>query len=261
MKSILRRTQKLLALVSALGLALAGIVALASPAGAAITPIAYEDSYAAALGETIDVSAPGVLGNDFGVGPGYKAKYTGGSLGYGEVDFHSNGSFTFDPNGNGPGEIDFFYCIVPSSGGDCVSNTAIVHLFNGEPYVPDHSYTTLQGQALVVSAPGLLDGAQNRIDGDYLHITGPPANGTLDAHKSGAFTYTPNSGFIGTDTFRYCISNDDVVPGCEGFASMTGTISVFPAAQPQSISLTENTTYQGTLYPAPSGGVTFSGLA
>ncbi|MBW3599579.1 MAG: tandem-95 repeat protein, partial [Planctomycetes bacterium] len=36
-----------------------------------------------------------------------------------------------------------------------------------------------------------------------LPVSARPANGTLAMNANGTFTYTPNAGFIGTDTFRY----------------------------------------------------------
>jgi hypothetical protein len=237
-----------------------GLIWVSGPARAAVMPIGYIDRYAASLGDTISVSAPGVLGNDFGVSSNYKAELLSTDLGHGTIDFHSDGSFTFDPNDNGRGEFDFRYCIVAGSGDDCVSDPTRVQLFNGEPYVPDHSYSISSGAVLDVDAPGLLADAQNRTTGDYLYVTNQPDFGTLDADKSGAFTYTPPPGFVGTDTFGYCISNDEDVPRCEGLNHMIGTVSVYPAANAQSFSVTENDTYSGRLYPSPRGGITFTGL-
>ncbi len=42
-------------------------------------------------------------------------------------------------------------------------------------------------------------------DGDFLHavVARPPGHGVLAANPDGSFTYTPNPGFVGTDTFTY----------------------------------------------------------
>lgn len=40
-------------------------------------------------------------------------------------------------------------------------------------------------------------------------ITQLPSNGTLSVHPTtGVVTYTPNSAFVGTDTFRYTVQDD-----------------------------------------------------
>ena len=84
---------------------------------------------------------------------------------------------------------------------------------NDAPVADDDSYTVDQGQTLVVVAPGVLDGDTD-VDGDALsaiRVAGSgPANGTLTLNADGSFTYTPNAGFTGTDTFRYT-ANDGVV--------------------------------------------------
>ncbi|MBT8054136.1 MAG: S8 family serine peptidase [Gammaproteobacteria bacterium] len=47
-----------------------------------------------------------------------------------------------------------------------------------------------------------------------------PANGTLDLAGDGGFTYTPDGGFTGTDSFTYSISDQD------GDVSNTATVSI-----------------------------------
>jgi len=60
-------------------------------------------------------------------------------------------------------------------------------------------------------------------DGDSLTIVGytEPENGTLTLNADATFTYTPNGGFSGTDTFMYTISD-----GNGGEASALVTIEV-----------------------------------
>jgi hypothetical protein len=51
------------------------------------------------------------------------------------------------------------------------------------------------------------------MEGDALTVTSntQPANGTLVNNGDGTFTYTPNTGFTGVDTFTYTIC-DNVTP-------------------------------------------------
>ena len=69
------------------------------------------------------------------------------------------------------------------------------------------------GQALTIAAPGLL---ANDTDPNGDAITAfqffQPANGTVSLTQDGSFTYTPNAGFIGTDSFNYAIT-DGVLTG------------------------------------------------
>ncbi|MBK1827208.1 cadherin domain-containing protein [Haloferula rosea] len=57
-------------------------------------------------------------------------------------------------------------------------------------------------------------------DGDPLSITSTstPANGVVTANGGGSFTYTPNAGFTGDDSFTYDVS--------DGSNTVTGTVAV-----------------------------------
>ncbi len=71
--------------------------------------------------------------------------------------------------------------------------------------VPD-SYSIAKNQALTDSAPGILSNDTD-LDGDPLTATPvgvqPTANGSVTILADGSFTYTPNPGFAGSDSFVY----------------------------------------------------------
>jgi hypothetical protein len=83
---------------------------------------------------------------------------------------------------------------------------------NGAPSAVDDRYTTTFGQPLVVGAPGVLSNDRDP-DGDTLHasVVSGPASGSLTFAADGSFTYTPNAGFVGNDSFTY--SADDGAGG------------------------------------------------
>ena len=75
----------------------------------------------------------------------------------------------------------------------------------GGPVGTDDVYKALADQTLTIAAPGVL---ANDIDlnGETLTavaILDNVDNGTLAVFANGGFTYTPNAGFTGTDTFVY----------------------------------------------------------
>lgn len=76
------------------------------------------------------------------------------------------------------------------------------------PVAVDDSYTTTRGNALNVLPPGVLG---NDTDADANPITAvkvtDPANGALTLNSNGSFTYTPNTGYTGSDTFTYKASD------------------------------------------------------
>ena len=95
------------------------------------------------------------------------------------------------------------------------------------PVADDETYTTRAGQALTVTAPGILDGDPDA-DGDTLtvasvNITG--LQGTLNPQANGGFVFTPTAGFTGTTSFTYSVSD-----GFGGFDTVLVTINVVNTA-------------------------------
>ncbi len=75
---------------------------------------------------------------------------------------------------------------------------------NTAPVGVDDAYGTDEGEALTVSAPGVLANDTDAED-DSMTATDAtqPANGDVVLNADGSFTYTPDAGFHGTDTFTY----------------------------------------------------------
>jgi hypothetical protein len=72
------------------------------------------------------------------------------------------------------------------------------------PVADNDTYNVQMGTALTVSGPGVLANDTDP-DGDSLTtslVSGPSA-GTLTFNADGSFSYTPNSGFVGMDSFTY----------------------------------------------------------
>jgi hypothetical protein len=84
------------------------------------------------------------------------------------------------------------------------------------PVAVNQAYSTPFNTPLTVAAPGLLFGDS----GNAIAVTSttPPGDGTLSSvGTDGTFTYTPTTGFSGTDTFTYTITDS---------ASQTSTATV-----------------------------------
>ncbi len=75
---------------------------------------------------------------------------------------------------------------------------------NNAPVAGDDSYSTDQDAPLNVAAPGVL-GNDNDPDGDPITavLDSGAANGVAILNADGSFTYTPDAGFAGTDSFAY----------------------------------------------------------
>lgn len=91
---------------------------------------------------------------------------------------------------------------------------------NSRPVAQDDDYNTMQETPLVVDAPGVL-GNDNDPDGDPMSVVlvGNAAHGSLSLASGGSFTYTPDPGFTGSDSFTYT-AND------AGGASNVATVTI-----------------------------------
>lgn len=76
------------------------------------------------------------------------------------------------------------------------------------PTAANHSYIFTSGAALNVAAPGVLQGTTgaNGATFNATLVTGP-SHGVLVLNANGSFTYTPNAGFDGSDSFTF-VAND-----------------------------------------------------
>ncbi len=82
--------------------------------------------------------------------------------------------------------------------------------------VPDHYSTHTNTPLNVYAFDGVL---ANDLDPDSTpagaHVVSTTANGTLAFNPSGAFVYTPNLGFVGTDRFSYTATSANNAPAVE----------------------------------------------
>ena len=174
---------------------------------------AFGDSYGVP-GLSLDVSAAdGVLANDT-VNPG-ETVFLSGDVSGGALTLNPDGSFTYTPTAGFLGEDTFTYCLTNDEG-EC----ATVFLFV-EEFATDDSYTVPRS-GLSVAAPGVL--ANDRTDGEPVGLESGPTNGTLTLNSDGSFDYAPDSTFVGTDQFTYCLIGE----GCG--AEATVTLNVLPGA-------------------------------
>ncbi|MEG5067440.1 esterase-like activity of phytase family protein, partial [Microcoleus sp. B3-A4] len=117
----------------------------------------------------------------------------------GTIAFNPLGDFTYTPQAGFVGTDTFTYSV--SDGAATVPATVSINVTNSLPTVNPDTYSVLHDKVLRVAVPGVL-GNDSDIDLDRLVpvvVTGP-SNGTIAFNPLGDFTYTPQAGFVGTDT-------------------------------------------------------------
>jgi hypothetical protein len=116
------------------------------------------------------------------------------------------------------------------------SNMATIYIdvinINDAPKAMDDSYETMQDVVLDVPAPGVLanDVDLDPTDAIFVDVKDEPMHGTLVLNQDGSFTYTPDVGFFGTDTFTYYMLGIPM-PTSEYVDTATVTITVHPAVK------------------------------
>ncbi len=118
---------------------------------------------------------------------------------------NADGSVTYSPDLGFTG-VDAFTYIVSDGRGGTATARVIVTVPNTAPNAVADGGGTGPGQALTVA---VLDNDSDVNPGQTLTVVsvGPPGHGTATVNSDGTVTYTPQSGFQGTDDFTYQISD------------------------------------------------------
>jgi VCBS repeat-containing protein len=151
----------------------------------------------------------------------------GGTSPYGTFAVQPDGGWTFTGNGaidalaRGATVTESFVATVTDEWGATATQTVVVTVVgtNDAPVTSDGEFDTRKDEPIT----GTLF-ASDVDAGDLLTFSlGPrgPANGTVAIAADGSFTYTPNAGFQGLDTFDFSVSD-----GQGGTATSRATVAV-----------------------------------
>ena len=214
-------------------------------------PTAAADLAAVSEDGTVSVD---VLANDSDVDNGDSLSLAGvdGSDTVGSVSI-VNGQVVYDPNGQfeslAAGETatdSFSYTVADGQGGSATATvTVTVTGVNDGPSAAADSAATDQDSAVVVD---VLANDSDPDASDTLSVTTASAgNGSVSINGDGTLTYTPDAGFVGSDTISYTISD-----GQGGSASATVSVTVndvndAPVGQADAFNATEGNTLLGNV--------------
>ena len=150
----------------------------------------------------------------------------------GTVILNTNGTYIYTPNAGASGHDIFCYQIcdngVPSACDTACVNIRIVPapvLANNAPEASDDNTQT------AINIPIIVNVKANDIDPDGFATLGTPTkltnptNGVVIQLPNGNFTYTPNVGFIGKNSFTYSICDNGTPSKCD---TATVTVEVLP---------------------------------
>jgi hypothetical protein len=150
----------------------------------------------------------------------------------GKLVLSSDGSYTYTPNTGFHGHDYFFYQLVDGVGETVNGTVGITVVPPPAPTAANISVSTPFNTALTVTAPGIFTGATGT--GLLYGGSTPPSHGTVIIHGDGSYTYTPSTGFSGTDSFGYRIVDSYLQA-----ATATVTITVAGLAPPSAANYAE----------------------
>ena len=124
----------------------------------------------------------------------------------GALTIGENGSIAYEPNEHFFGIDTFGYIITDGIDSSQIATATIrVRATNDHPDAVDDAYFARVDSELVISADRGVLRNDSDVEDEALQasLVTQPANGTISISEQGAFTYQPNNGFTGEDTFQY----------------------------------------------------------
>jgi len=187
------------------------------------------------------------------------------------VDANGDGGFIYTPNSGFTG-TDSFGFILTDTDGNTAGGTVTVDVNPVAVTASDAAYVTNQGAALSLLSGTLQTNDSDNDPGAYCctaSLSSAPSDGTVSVSSNGSFTYTPDAGFSGTDTFNYALTDSagvvspsapvtvDVIPNIPSTTTQIVEENP-PAASPNTpVTFTAEVTAKAGK-PVPTGTVTFT---
>ncbi len=206
-------------------------------------PTAADDTYSVLSSSALAVAAPGVLANDSNPG-GSLTAVLATQPAHGVLSFNADGSFNYTPSAGFVGTDVFGYYATDGTNQSRVAAVTINVLSAfPPPTAANDDYQIGQNKTLTVPAPGVLGNDSNNGNGSLTAtLVSSPIYGIVTLNTDGSFTYVPNAGFSGVDTFTYRAF-------AAGLGSNTATVSITVTAPGATVLFSDD--FSGTPGPDP----------
>ena len=179
-------------------------------------PVANDDT-ALETNENTAITSDGLLLNDSDA-DGDLLTIIDAQAGNGTVVLNGDGTVTYTPNTDFVGTDTVTYTVSDGNGGsDTAQFTVTVVGVNTAPTISDQSFSVDENSSVTG------DLVASDTDGDALsfNVTIGVSHGTLSLSSAGVYTYTPNAGYVGADSFTV-----EVTDGAGGAATAVVSITV-----------------------------------
>ncbi|MFO0977996.1 MAG: Ig-like domain-containing protein [Planctomycetaceae bacterium] len=207
-------------------------------------PTATDDLFELAEDTILNVSAPGVLINDFDIDDNTLTVRLISGPAHGSLIFNEDGSLNYTPDSNYYGPDSFTYVANDGTLDSAVATVALTILpVNDIPVAVDNSFAVGEDTTLDVTAPGVLIDDTD-VDGDVLtaRLISGPSHGSVTFSSDGSFSYTPQLNYHGPDGFTY-VANDGMADSAIATVALTVLpVNDAPVAMDDSLTTTADTT-------------------
>ncbi|GAB5388064.1 MAG: tandem-95 repeat protein [Alphaproteobacteria bacterium] len=165
-------------------------------------PVAGNDSFATNEDTALNGT---VAGNDSDIDGDNLTYAVTSDVSNGSLTLNADGTFTYTPDANFNGTDSFSYSVSDGALTDTATVSLTINAVNDAPVAQNDSFST------DVDERTTGDVSTNDIDIDSPSLTyslvQDAAGGSLTFNSDGTFTYTPDLGFSGTETFVYRVSD------------------------------------------------------
>lgn len=151
---------------------------------------------------------------------------------HGTAVVNADGSYTYSPNANFNGTDTFTYAVSDGAATDTGTVSVTVTSVPDTPVAVNDTLITVEDAPLQFSPAQLL---ANDSDGDgdtLVTFVQAPAHGSLTLLGDGSYTYTPESNFVGIDTFTYAASDGTAMSNVATVTVTVSEVNDAPVAQP-----------------------------
>ena len=185
-----------------------------------VPPVAHDDFYDINEDTTLNVAAPGVLGNDIdGDGPEALTAFLDDNAQHGNLNFNIDGSSEYTPNLDWSG-VDYFtyHAYDGENNSNIATVTITVNPQNDDPVANDDEISVEK-----YSTNNQIDVLNNDYDVDYdileiIDVT-IPSHGTATYDEEYVY-YTPDDDYSGSDLLIYTITDNN------GSTGVTATVFI-----------------------------------
>lgn len=148
----------------------------------------------------------------------------------------SNGTITYTPAANYVGPDSFRYTVEDDAGAtsnEATVSLTVVGVSNQPPVAVNDAASTDRGVPVVLNVLANDSDSDGTLDATSVVVTLAPAHGTASVNPSnGTITYTPAANYVGADSFRYTVEDND------GASSNQATVSVTVTGVPTTFTFT-----------------------